>query len=136
MATTDVGTGAVTAAAIMAFSFGGVTTEHFILGCVCYNVGAACRAGLKITSAYEANQKPNWGAMIGTLSVAPLLAAFASMTAFFTAHIAGFEGEAGIGLLLCIAALKGPEGIQLLAAFVSKAIPQAIAGANKQEPKP
>lgn len=132
---TDIGTGALTGATIMAFSFGGVTTEHFLLGCACYTVGSFCRFALKVTSALEKGLNPKWAASVGVLAVSPMLAAFASMATFFAAHLAGFEGEAGIGLLLCLMALKGPEGIEYMSSIFSKFLPEKLTG-PATEPKP
>lgn len=133
----DTGTGAISAAAILAFSFGGVTTASFVLGAACFVVGSISRCGLKIASAIEKNEPPHVGSCISALSVSPMLAAFASMATFFAAHIVGFEGDAAIGLLLALAGFRGPEGIQSLADFVSKIIPEKLGGpAKPKEPKP
>lgn len=133
----DAGTGAGVAALIMAFSFGGVDMEHFLLGAGCYVMGSACRFGLKVSSAYEKNEPPRWGACLASLSLSPMLAAFASIALFFAAHIIGFEGDAAIGLLLALTGFRGAEGIQGLVNLVSKAIPEKLGGGTKpQEPKP
>lgn len=137
MATVDVSTGATVAAAALAFSFGGVTLEHFALGCGCYMVGASGRFGLKISKSFEKQERPNWGSAIGALSISPFLAAFASMSLFFAAHLAGFEGDAAIGLILVLTALKGPDGIDYLQSLVSRAVPQKLGNLpTNQEPKP
>lgn len=138
MATTNSTAGVSYAAAAMAFSFGGVTTEHFMMGCICYMVGAGGRFGLKMSSAFEAERSPKWGALVGALSIAPFLAAFASMATYLAAHIAGFEGDAGIGIFLAIVAFKGSEGINYVVSLASKAIPDKLGGAppSNQETKP
>lgn len=132
----DTGTGAISAAAILAFSFGGVTTASFMLGTGCFVVGSISRCGLKIASAVERGEPPKVGAALAALSVAPMLAAFASMSTFFAAHIIGFEGDAAIGLLLALTGFRGAEGIQGLVLLVSKAIPEKLGGGKAQEPKP
>lgn len=120
--------------ALMAASFGGVTLGHFLLGTGCYCVGAACRFAIKISTAAEQNQPIKFAGPMIALSVAPFLAMFASMVAFFAAGIMHFEGDAGIGIFLAIAALKGPEGIQWIVSIVSKALPQRLGGAQQETP--
>lgn len=139
MAATDVGTGAITAATMMAFSFGGVSIEHVTLGSACYVVGSACRFGLRVSSALENGTSPKWAASVATLSISPFLAAFASMAVFFGAHIIGFEGDAAIGLLLALAGFRGSEGIQWLVSIVTKFLPEKLGGGAapaNQEMKP
>lgn len=135
----DVGTNALLGAAFLAFSFGGVTMEHLLLGAGCYMVGAACRFSLKVATALETNQPPNVGRALAALSVSPFLASFASMALYFGAHIIGFEGDAAIGLLLALAGFRGSEGIQKLVALVSKWLPDKFSDstpAANQENKP
>lgn len=117
--------------ALMAASFGGVTLGHFLIGSGCYFVGAACRFAIKISTAAEANQPVKFAGPMIALSMAPFLGAFASMVMFMAAGILKFEGDAGIGILLALAALKGPEGIQWLVSIVTKAIPQRLGGAQE-----
>lgn len=136
MASTDMGTGAATGAAIMAFTYGGITVEHFLLGMGCYVVGSACRFGTKVGTAMEGNQPISIGRALVAFSVSPLLGAFASMVMFLGSHILGFEGEAGIGIILLIAGWKGPEGIQWLVGIVTKAMPEKFGGDPKPEKKP
>lgn len=130
--------GALTAAtAAMAFSFAGVSLEHFLLGCACYMVGAGGRFGLKVSKALESGQDPRLSAAIAALSVAPFLAAFASMSLNFGAHILGFEGDAAIAIILAIGAFRGPEGIEYIVSLVSKAVPTKLGGApDDQGAKP
>lgn len=136
MATADAGTGAATAAAIMAFTYGGVTTEHFLLGAGCYVVGAAARACLKISVAIEAGQPAQFGRALASFSTSPFLGAFASLLTYWAAFIAGFEGDAAIGIVLAITAWKGPEGIQSLSRFVTKMLPDKFSGGAKEDKQP
>lgn len=135
MAVADIGTGAATGAAIMAFSFGGVTTEHFLLGAGCYVVGAAARACLKLSIAIEAGHPIQMGRALASFSTSPFLGAFASLLTYWAAFIVGFEGDAAIGIVLAITAWKGPEGIQSLSRFVTKLLPDKFSGGTKEEPK-
>jgi hypothetical protein len=135
MASADNGTVAITAASVVA-SFGGVDMTHFAIGAGCYMVGAVCRFGMKIGKDFESNLRPKWGSCIGALSVAPLLAAFASMVTFFGAKIVGFEGDAAIGTLLALAGFRGVEGIQWIVSTVSRFIPEKLGGDPKPEKAP
>lgn len=135
MASTDTGTGALTAATVVA-TFGGVDMEHFAIGAVCYMVGSFCRFGMKIGKDFEADKTPKWGSYIGALSIAPFLAAFASMVVFFGANIIGFEGDAAIGTLLALAGFRGVEGIEWIVSTVRRFIPERLGGDPKVEKAP
>lgn len=133
---TDAGTGAIVAATAVALSFGGVDMWHLGMGALCYVVGASCRAGLKIGTALEAIPPQKIGAMVAVLSVSPMLGGFASLVTFLAAHVIGFEGDAAIALILSLAGFRGPEGIQWVVSFVSRAIPEKLGGPTNQETKP
>lgn len=136
MATTDVGTGAITAAAVLAFSYGGVTMEHLLLGTGCFMVGSACRFGVRVGTALESGAPPQIGRALAAFSVSPMLAAFSSMVMFFASHIVGFEGDAAMGILLALAGFRGSEGIQWVVSIVSNMLPDKLVKAGKQEPHP
>lgn len=134
---TDAGTGALIAAATVAFSFGGVDMFHLAMGAACYVVGAACRAGLKIGAALESTPPQRIGAQIAVLLVSPMLGGFASLVMFLGAHVIGFEGDAAIALVLALGGFRGNEGIQAIVSLVSKSVPEKLGGApNNQETKP
>lgn len=122
--------------AFLAASFGGVTTEHFLLGTVCYMVGASGRCALKISIAAEGTQEIGWRRPLAALAVSPFLGAFASMVTYLGASIGHFEGDAAIGILLALAALRGSEGIQYIVSLVSRFMPGKLGGAPTQEVKP
>lgn len=135
MASADTGTGAITAASVLA-TFGGVDIPHLMIGAGCYMVGAVCRFGMKVGRDFEADRTPKWGGYIGALSVAPLLAAFASMVTFFMAKIAGFEGDAAIGMLLALAGFRGVEALQALVDLAARFVPSKLGGDPKVEKAP
>lgn len=123
------------AGAFLAASFGGVTTEHFILGTVCYMVGSAGRCALKISVAAEGTQDISWRRPFAAFAVSPFLGAFASMVIYLAASICHFEGDAAIGILLALSALRGSEGIQYIVSLVSKFAPSKLGGAPTPEAK-
>lgn len=129
---TDAGTGALTVATVMAFAYGGVSMEHFLLGAACYVVGAGCRTGLKVGAAVEAGQPPRFGSALIMMSLAPFLGAFASLAVYMGAKVVGYEGDAAIALLLVIAGFRGAEGIQWLVSTFSKLLPTRLGGEGQK----
>lgn len=133
---TNTATGAAIGATAVAFSFGGVDMWHLSMGAGCYVIGAACRAGLKIGAALEANPPTRFGSHIAVFSVSPFLGGFASLVMWLFAHMVGFEGDAAIGLVLSLGGFRGGEGIQWLTSLVSQGLPKILGGSSGQESKP
>lgn len=109
-------------AAIMAFSYGGVTVEHFLLGAGSYVIGAIARSVIRIGLAVEAGAGAKIGAQLIVIGGSPFLGAFASLVVYMGASLAHYQGDAFIAALLALTALRGPEGIQWLSATFSRLI--------------
>lgn len=109
-------------AAAMAFSYGGVTVEHFLLGVGSYVIGAVARSVIRIGLAVEAGVSAKIGAQLIVIGGSPFLGAFASLVVYMGASLANYRGDAFIAALLALTALRGPEGIQWLSAIFSRLV--------------
>ncbi len=135
--TPDLRLSAVIAASFVALSFGGVDGFHLMMGSASYVVGSWGRSAGKVAAALEAEPPQKYGRYIASASAAPFLGAMCSLMLFLAAHMAKFEGDAAIALILAVGGYRGPEGIQMVVSLVSGLIPKSLGGGGaKQEGKP